>query len=229
MTKRLLICCFMLCLTALGAQAQSAVKYGYLNYDSLLYAMPEYATAQRDLAELRKKYEQEAVYNEKEFKRLFADFLQGQKDFPQNILLKRQRDLQDAMERGLAFRRSADSLLACAERDLLRPVHTILNAAIRAVGLEHGYEYILNTAQRAYPFIHPEVAEDATPFVRAKLTGVVQPVPATGVTKRSTAAPASTTKATKEGKSETNPAKSDSPQTATEPVIEADPVIVVEP
>ena len=141
----------MLCLTALGAQAQSAVKYGYLNYDSLLYAMPEYATAQRDLAELRKKYEQEAVYNEKEFKRLFADFLQGQKDFPQNILLKRQRDLQDAMERGLAFRRSADSLLVCAERDLLRPVHTILNAAIRAVGLEHGYEYILNTRRMLRP------------------------------------------------------------------------------
>ena len=219
----------MLCLTALGAQAQSAVKYGYLNYDSLLYAMPEYATAQRDLAELRKKYEQEAVYNEKEFKRLFADFLQGQKDFPQNILLKRQRDLQDAMERGLAFRRSADSLLVCAERDLLRPVHTILNAAIRAVGLEHGYEYILNTAQRAYPFIHPEVAEDATPFVRAKLTGVVQPVPAN----RQAAAPntsTSTTKAaTSQNKAVTNPAENEKRKTADEPVVEADPVIVVEP
>lgn len=71
----------MLCLTALGAQAQSAVKYGYLNYDSLLYAMPEYATAQRDLAELRKKYEQEAVYNEKNLNACLPTFCRDRRTF----------------------------------------------------------------------------------------------------------------------------------------------------
>ena len=86
-------------------QAQTALKYGYLHYDSLLVKMSDYAAAQEQLATLRKQYQQETDYNEQGFKRQFAEFLQGQKNFPQNILLKRQRDLQEAMEKSIAFSR----------------------------------------------------------------------------------------------------------------------------
>lgn len=149
--------------------AQTTVKYGSLSYDSIFHAMPEYAQVQHNMTELRKKYETEAVYNEQGFKRLFAEFLQGQKNFPQNILLKRQRDLQDAMEKGIAFRREADSILKRAEADMLRPLQQRLDWAIREVGLERGYEYIMNTDGRSFPFVHPTVVEDATPHVFEKL------------------------------------------------------------
>lgn len=151
--------------------AQSTVKYGYLPYDSLLRAMPAYAEAQIQMAELRKKYEAEARYNEQSFKRQFAEFLQGQKDFPQNILLKRQRDLQDAIEKSLAFRHEADSLLRQAEAELMRPVRERLDAAIHDVGLERGYECIVNTEERGIPFTHPSLSENAAPFVAAKIGG----------------------------------------------------------
>jgi len=153
----------------LTLHAQTTIKYGYLSMDSLLRAMPEYAAAQTQLDTLRQKYEAEASYNERSFKQQFTDFLQGQKDFPQNILLKRQRDLQESMQRGIAFRHEADSLLRKAEKELLQPAKERLAKAVRAVGLERGYEYILNTDAAAYPFIHPSVAEDAAPFVSEKL------------------------------------------------------------
>lgn len=168
MKRTILTFLFAACMAVTG-QAQTTVKYGSLSYDSLLHVMPQYAAAQRDMQELRKKYEEEAAYNESSFKRQFAEFLQGQKDFPQNILLKRQRDLQDAMEKGIAFRHAADSLLKRAEADLVRPARTVLNAAIRAVGLERGYEYILNKDGNAYPFMHESLVEDATPYVLEKL------------------------------------------------------------
>lgn len=164
--------CFLL--VAGGASAQTTVKYGYISYDSLFHAMPEYALVQHNMAELRKKYETEAAYNEQGFKRQFAEFLQGQKNFPQNILLKRQRDLQDAMEKGIAFRREADSILVRAEADMLRPLHQRLSEAIREVGLEHGYEFVVNTDGRSYPFIHPSVAENASVYVLEKL-GIRRP------------------------------------------------------
>ena len=108
----------LLSLAALAMSAQSTIKYGRLDYDSLLTSMPEYTQVQEQLNALRMQYNKEAAYNEANFKRLFADFLQGQKDFPQNIMLKRQRELQDAMEKSIAFRRSCDSLLVKAEADL---------------------------------------------------------------------------------------------------------------
>ena len=166
--KRILLTAVMLVVT-LTAMAQSQVKYGYLSYNTILQAMPDYTEAQHQMAELRKKYEAEAAYNEKNFKQQFAEFLQGQKDFPQNILLKRQRSLQDAMEKSISFRHDVDSILSVAEREAVAPVRKRLDDAIRAVGLEHGYEYILNTDANAYPFIHHSVAEDATDYVEAKL------------------------------------------------------------
>ena len=159
----------------LPAAAQSQVKIGVIHYDSLLVAMPEYAVAQQHLQALRQQYEAEASYNEEQFKRLFTEFLQGQKDFPQNIMLKRQRELQDAMEKSIAFRRSCDSLLVKAEADLMAPLYVKLDAAIKTVGMERGYECIINTAAGTHPFLHPSVTEDAAPFVLQKLNAVVAP------------------------------------------------------
>ena len=163
---------FLLFLTALAMSAQTTIKYGSLNYDSLLTSMPEYMQVQEQLASLRQQYDKEAAYNEANFKRLFADFLQGQKDFPENIMLKRQRELQDAMEKSLAFRRSCDSLLVKAEADLLSPLVLKLNEAIQTVGMERGYECIVNTAAGTHPFLHPSLTEDAAPFVIQKLNGI---------------------------------------------------------
>ena len=165
--KKILL--LVLLIFPLYASAQSMVKYGYISYDSLFHALPEYAQVQENMVQLRRKYEDEASYNEKNFKRQFTEFLEGQKDFPKNILLKRQRDLQISMERGLSFRHEADSLLQQAERDMLAPVHKRLNEAIYEVGVERGYEYILNLDNRAYPYLNSELTENAAPFVLTKL------------------------------------------------------------
>lgn len=172
MRKILSILLLSVLLGAAAATAQTQMRYGYVSYDGLLRAMPGYEEARAELAALRDRYETEARYNETVFKRMFAEFLQGQKDFPQTILLKRQRDLQEAMEKGLAFRRSADSLMARAEAEMMAPLRQAVDSAVWAVGLERGYGYVVNTDGQAYVFMHPEVAEDATPFVLAKLQAI---------------------------------------------------------
>lgn len=168
-----IILSMLLCFMAVcAAEAQSQVKYGYLSYDAVLRGMPEYAEAQLAMGELVKKYEAEASYNEMNFKRLFAEFLEGQKEFPQSILLKRQRDLQEAMEKGLAYRQSADSLLHAAKEELMLPLRQRLDSAICNVALERGYECVVNSDTRSHLFFSPGVAEDATPFVVEKLAGL---------------------------------------------------------
>ena len=144
-------------------------RYGVLSYDSLLTAMPEYVRALESLSRLRQQYEEEAEYNSSNFKRLFAEFLDGQKNFPKSILLKRQRDLQNEMERDLAFREQADSLLRAAEADLMGPVRSRLDAAIRAAGAERGYDFIINTDRGTCPYYNPLLSEDAAPYVRTQL------------------------------------------------------------
>ena len=169
--KRFLLAALAAVLFA-GVEVQAQARYGSLRFDSILHAMPEYATARAQLSTMRQKYEAEASYNEQNFRRLFAEYLQGQKDFPQSIMLKRQRDLQDAMEKGLAFRHEADSLLRAAEDDMVRPVRKMLSDAIAAVGEERGYECVVDASRGAVPWTRPSLTEDATPFVLARLNAM---------------------------------------------------------
>ena len=158
----------LLSLAALAMSAQSTIKYGRLDYDSLLTSMPEYTQVQEQLNALRLQYNKEAAYNEANFKRLFADFLQGQKDFPQNIMLKRQKELQQLMEQSLLFKKEAQELLTKAEKELMEPVHALLKEAINAVGKERNYAYVLNTDVNAYPYISDD-GENCTDAVLIEL------------------------------------------------------------
>ena len=154
---------------ALSINTINNIRIGYLSYDSLLHQMPEYRVMEQNMQKLRAQYAAETSYNEENFKRMFTDFLQGQKDFPQPILLKRQQDLQIELEKSLSFRNRCDSLLRQAQAEMMAPLHQKLQAAIRAVGLERDYEMILNTDAQAVPFLRPSMVEDASPYVWQKL------------------------------------------------------------
>ncbi|MCF0236346.1 MAG: OmpH family outer membrane protein, partial [Bacteroidaceae bacterium] len=107
--------------------------------------------------------------NETSFRRQFSEFLQVQKNLPESILRKRQGDLQLAMERALAFRQQAEATLREAEAALIDRVRQRVDAAIRTVGQERGYELIIDTDSQSTPFVAPSLTEDATPWVAAKL------------------------------------------------------------
>ena len=151
--------------------ATPAAKYGYLSYSQVLENMTEYKVAQQQLKELRNKYEMEAQYNEATFKRQFAEYLQGQKDFPQSIMLKRQRDLQEALEKSLAFREEAERLLKQAEAEVLAPIKSRLDNAIRMVGGAYNLDYIYNLDTNAMPYVNPVLVIDVTKLVEQQLTG----------------------------------------------------------
>lgn len=155
--------------TVTPAAPVQTVKYGYLSYSQVLENMNEYKAAQQQLKELRNKYEMEAQYNESTFKRQFAEFLQGQKDFPQSIMLKRQRDLQEALEKSLAFRDEAARLLKQAEVETLAPIKARLDNAIRTVGALYNLDYVYNLDTNSMPYVNPALVMDVTALVQQQL------------------------------------------------------------
>lgn len=161
---------FLLFCVASSAQ----IQFGYISYEQVLKEMPEYAKAKQDLAALKAKYEAEAQKGEEEFQRKFVDFLQGQKDFPQTIMQKRQAELQALMDNGVAFRMKSQELIAQAEKDMMQEAQKRLNRALLEVGVELGYGYILNTDGNSCPYINPVVGVDVTDIVRKKLGLAVQ-------------------------------------------------------
>lgn len=147
-------------------------RFGYLDYRAVFESMPEYAEAQKSLAEIKAKYDTETAHNEEAFKRMYLEFLQGQKDFPQTIMLKRQKELQEAMENGVKFRNQVADLLNKAQQELEKPLITKLDSAISLVGQERGYDMIINTGEKGFPFINKAAGEDVTQQVKEKLAAI---------------------------------------------------------
>lgn len=149
--------------TFADAQDSTAVKkFGYLSYDAVLKAMPAYAEAQKSFNDLKASYAKELERSESEFSKQFAEYVDGQKTFPENILLKRQKELQQLMEQSLSFKQEAQQLLDKAEKELMQPVNQKLKEALYKIGMERGYDYILNTDNNSYPFVNTQAGEDIT-------------------------------------------------------------------
>lgn len=138
------------------------IRFGYLSYNDVLHTMPAYAKAQQTLADMRTTYEAELKRSEDDFSKQFAEFVDGQKSFPENILLKRQKELQQLMEQTLKFKEEAKALLEKSEKEVMAPLHKKIDDAIHRIGMERGYAYILNTDNRAYPFINGDMGTDIT-------------------------------------------------------------------
>ena len=156
----------MALLTALPTVAQNTLKFGYLSYTNVMQAMPEYATMQSSMAELRQKYEAEQKRVEEDFNKKYEEFLDGQKSFPKTILQKRQSELQEMLDKNIAFKKESQRLLAKAEEDAIAPIKSRLSEALAAIGNEKGYAFIINTDEKATLWLNPAMGEDVTETVK---------------------------------------------------------------
>ena len=145
-----------------AVQVVQQLKFGYLSYHQVLVALDGYADVQKTIAGLRQAYEQELARSEEIFSKQFAEYVEGQKTFPDNIRLKRQKELQQTMEESLQFKQEAKELLQKKEDEVVDRLRDRLNRAISEIASERGYAFVLNTDNNAFPFVNGALGEDIT-------------------------------------------------------------------
>lgn len=138
------------------AAATMDMKFGYVSYSTLLEAMPDYAVAMRKYGQLEEKYAAETRRVEDEFNAKYEAFLEGQRDFPPTILNKRQSELQELLEKNIAFKNESKRLLAEAKAELMKPLREKLTTVLNTIGQEMGLAFIINTDNDSCPFINPQ-------------------------------------------------------------------------
>jgi len=141
------------------------VKFGFLSYEAALKAMPEYEAVQQHMESLRTAFQTEMQRVEDEFNRKYEDFLEGQKDFPRTILLKRQTELQEMLQRNLQFKQQSLDELKQTEKELLTPLSNRLNETIATIAYEQELALVVNTDANACPFINPQFGVDLNMIV----------------------------------------------------------------
>ena len=144
-------------------------KFGYLSIDSVLLSMPEYAEMQQNMATMRQQYEAEMKRVEDDFNKKYEEFLDGQKNFPKTILQKRQSELQEMMDKNIAFKKESLQLLNDTEKTQTDVIRMMVEMAVKTLGMQRGYAFILNTDADATPWLNPALGDDITEDVKALL------------------------------------------------------------
>jgi outer membrane protein len=155
---------------ALPLLASAQVKFGFLSYSQALQSMPDYALAKENLAKLEEQFETEMKRAEEEFNKKYEEFLEGQQEFAVSIRNKRQSELQELMQKNMAFKQEARRLLKNAEADAMKPLHEKLKAVLARVGQQRGLAFILNTDGDALPYVDPAQGEDVTEVINSELS-----------------------------------------------------------
>ena len=144
-------------------------KFGYLSIDSVLQSMPEYAQMQQDMATMRQQYEAEMKRVEDDFNKKYEEFLDGPKNFPKTILQKRQSELQEMLDKNIAFKKEGLQMLNDTEKTQKDVILMMIDMAVKTIGMQRGYAFILNTDANATPWLNPALGEDITKAVKEML------------------------------------------------------------
>jgi len=155
----------MLLVLPLGMKAQE-VKIAVVNTQSIMNLMPEVSALESELATMAQQYEKELKIMNDEYARKYAE-LQSQSDsLTENIRILRLQELNDIRTRAENFAPQARENMQKKQESGLAPIQEKIQKAIKEVGEENGYTYILSPA--AVLYMSPS-AIDATDKVKAKL------------------------------------------------------------
>lgn len=145
-----------------------AQKFGVVDFDAVLQAMPETAAMQTQLTETSKKYEDELAKLTEEFQKLYTEFqtLQADANTPESIKERRMQEIQELDKKAQQFAQTAQQDLQRQQAQLMQPIQEKVVSAIKSVGTEGGFTMIFPEAVPAY--VSGDV-QDVTALVKAKL------------------------------------------------------------
>ena len=143
------------------------VKIGTVDTQEVFTLMPELKTAQASLEEVNKKYQTEYKALQEEFNKKLQEYQALAKDTPETIKQRREQELNELGQKIQTFEQVANQDIQEQQKKLMAPIYEKINTAIKAVGDENGYTYILEDSQVIYK--NP-TANDVTPLVRRNST-----------------------------------------------------------
>ena len=147
-----------------------AQKFGVVDLDNVFQAMPETASAQTQLTDASKKYEDEFQKLREEVDKLFAEYQNLQKDpaTPDAIKERRLNELTERDQKVQQFRNTASQDLARLQEQLMAPIQQKISDAVKAVGQEGGFTFIFPNEQGLLLYTGTDVT-DVTALVKTKL------------------------------------------------------------
>ncbi|MBN2669717.1 MAG: OmpH family outer membrane protein [Bacteroidales bacterium] len=159
---------FIALAVTLSSFAQTKQKFGHINSNDLLMAMPDNKQASDALKAHSKELENQLMAMQAELEQKYNDYLTKKDSLSPLIQKTKESELNDLNMRIQSFQQTAQQDLQQKEAELMQPIIEKARNAIREVSKEKEYTYVFDTSTGALVF-WPEESDDILPLVKAKL------------------------------------------------------------
>jgi outer membrane protein len=156
-----------LALMMLAPVAAFAQKFGHINSQEVMQAMPEATQMRTEMEALQKQYEADEKAMIDEYQKKVEAYQKDEATMPDNMKQRKVQEIQEMEQKITQARQDNAQALQKAYADKLTPIQNKVMEAIKSVGNAGGYVYIMET--NSIPFINTTLSTDVTAQVKAKL------------------------------------------------------------
>lgn len=164
-TTSALVLFFLISGTGLYAQN---LKFGHINSQELLQAMPENDSAQAQLERFAKQLQDQMEAMQTELNTKYQDYLNQQEQLTDLIRKTKEEEIQQLQERIQNFQNTAQQEMQKKQNELMTPIINKANEAIKAVARENGFIYIFDISRGTILYFSDK-SQDILPLVKQKL------------------------------------------------------------
>ena len=150
-----------------ASQAQNPVKIGYIDFNTLLAAMPGIDSVKIKLQTYQKTLTDQMDAMKAEFENKYLDYQSQASSMSDLIKQTKEKELSDLQGRIDAFREKASQDLQAKQQELVAPFIEKAKTAIKEVAKENKYTYVLNAIEDVV--IYKDETDNVMPLVKKKL------------------------------------------------------------
>jgi outer membrane protein len=151
-----------------NALAQN-LKFGHINRNELIQAMPEFDSAKVKLEKLNTELQNTAELLQVELNNKYETYLKESKNLTDLVKQTKEQELQDAQKRLTDFQTNAQNQIQEKQVALFTPVTDKADKAIKEVGKENGYIYIFDLSQNQIIYFDEAKSTNVMQLVKNKL------------------------------------------------------------
>ena len=149
------------------AMAQD-LKIGVFNAQEVITLMPDYNAAMTELENMNLKYQTEAKKLQEELEKKYQEYTATAETLDAAIRQYKETELARLQQSIQEFATNAENTLKKKNQELMAPIATKIQHAIKKVGDENGFTYIIDNSANIVPYVSPK-AENVLPLIKKAL------------------------------------------------------------
>jgi outer membrane protein len=158
-------------LVALMGQSAIAqnMKFGHINSDELIQALPEFDSANVKLEKFRKELVNALELMSVELNNKNDAYNKESKNLTEIVKQTKEQELIDMNRRIQEFQTNAQTQLQNKQVELFQPVYAKVDKAVKDVGKENGFVYVFDIAKGSLLYFDETKSTNVMALAKAKL------------------------------------------------------------